>query len=374
MARRRKRAADYSGQIRELYLAASELEPGPAKVAVLEEAVRLADAHNDVDLGMRTRQELIQAATFGGRPDVSMVAFAWCLAQLDKDPDRFDSFDLLWKYKWVLDSAPGYPQISRRQITDMLADMERRYRAEGTGLHPVHQMARDVYWNMGDLAAAKTAHAKVLRSVRNWLSDCPACEQHAQVKLYLDTGRPKVAFRKAEPLVSGRMSCAAVPHVTYSVLLMPMLSAGEAEKAAEYHREGVRLIGTNPKFLRSAAQHVLFLVLTDNLTAAAKLLERHLPNAAACTCPGWRFEFDRAAAFLFDRFAELDKPPRVRFPPDFPLPEGVDRTDPAALRDHFLAGARELAKAFDARNGNDWYTRQLDELPRLKKCVTPYKL
>ena len=142
--------------------------------------------------------------------------------------------------------------------------------------------------------------------------------------------------------------------------VLVLRSPDQAERLAEIGR------------LASAVAHEIRNPLVV-IAAQAKLLERHLPNAAACTCPGWRFEFDRAAAFLFDRFAELDKPPRVRFPPDFPLPEGVDRTDPA-LRDHFLAGARELAKAFDARNGNDWYTRQLDELPRLKKCVTPYKL
>src|SRR5262249_38846664 len=196
-------------------------------------------------------------------------------------------YQLLWRYKWILDSAPDYPQIGRQQIADMLADMERRYRAFGSGMHPVHQTARELYRLMGDLPAATAAHANVLLCVRDTLSNCTACEEHAQVKFYLDTGRPATALRKAEPIVAGRVSCAEVPHTTYCYLLLPLVFAGQPDLAAQYHRLGTRLIGTNPKFLPQAARHLVFLTLTDNLTAAAKYLELHLPNGLATTCPAW---------------------------------------------------------------------------------------
>ena len=374
MADKWGKAVGYAQQVEELLASARGLGNGPAKVAIAEEAVRIADAHNDEGLGFEARQELIQAATFGGAPEVAMVAFAWCLARFDKDPRGIDAFGLLWKYKWVLDSAPDYPTVGRGQIADMLADMERRFLAAGSGMHPVHQTAREVYRVMGDLEAARAAHARVVKEQRDRLSNCPACEQHAQVKFYLDLGRPDRALKKAEPIVGGRMGCAEVPHATYSYLLLPVLFAGDPATAAEYHRRGTRLIGTNPKFLTQAARHVLFLAVTDNLTAAAKYLERHLANYAATTCPAWRLEFGRAAAFLFDRLAEQPKPPRVRLPSNLELPAGTDGTDPAALRDHFAAEARELAAAFDARDGNDWYARQLAATAALKERITPYKV
>ncbi|MBY0456190.1 MAG: hypothetical protein K2V38_02515, partial [Gemmataceae bacterium] len=137
MARDEMAEGEYFTQVEALVGAASALDPGAAKIAVLEEAVRVADTHNDIDLGFAVREELIHAATFGGRPDVSMVAFAWCLARYDKEPDRFDPSGLLWKYKWVLDAVAEYPQFSREQIESMLADMERRYKEAGSGMHPV---------------------------------------------------------------------------------------------------------------------------------------------------------------------------------------------------------------------------------------------
>lgn len=369
---RKSKAADHLQQIEELVRSTWELDHGPAKVGVLEEAVRLADAHADVMQGFRLREMLIEAATFGGSPEVAMVAFAWCLAAYDRDPERdFNVFGLLWKYKWVLDAVSEYPTIGRDQIRDMLADMERRYRAAGAGLHPVYQMTREVYRYMGDIPAAKAAHALVKKSPRDALSNCAACEEHAQVKYYLDIGKTALAVKKAEPLVAGRLSCAQVPHITYSYLLLPVLFAGDPATAAEYHRRGVRLLGTNPKHVASAARHLSFLAVTDNLPAAARYLEKHLGNALATTCPAWRFEFAAAAAFALDRLAGRPRPPRVRVPAGAALPAGLD---PAALRDHFRGEARELAAAFDARNGNDSFARRLADLNALHQRVTPYPM
>lgn len=372
---RKPKVVSHTQKIEELLRTTWDLEPGPAKVAVFEEAVRLADAQNDVPLAFELREELIEAATFGGSPEVAIVAYAWCLAAFDRDPDNdFNLYGLLWKYKWVLDAAADYPTVGRAQIRDMLADMERRYTAAGFGMHPVHQTAREVYRVMGDFAAAKAAHALVKRSPRDALSNCPACEEHAQVKYYLDQGKPAQAIKKAEPLVAGRVSCAEVPHVTYSYLLLPVLFAGDAATAAEYHRRGVRLIGTNPKHVACAARHLTFLAVTDNLVPAARYLEKHVGNALATTCPAWRFDFAGAAAFVLDRLLARPRPLRVRVPAGADLPAGLDPTDLTALRDHFRADARELAAAFDARNGNDHFTRRLADLDALHQRVTPAPL
>src|SRR5262245_26585811 len=111
-----------------LYEQAQELPYGPAKIALLEEAVRLADAVEEVDAGFGLRMELTQAATFGGRHDVSIVAYAWCLAQADRNPDRYLDHQLLWQYKWVVDHAYEFPDISLGKIYELLEDLRRRFR------------------------------------------------------------------------------------------------------------------------------------------------------------------------------------------------------------------------------------------------------
>jgi hypothetical protein len=157
--------AELTDAIQELMDQAGQLEEGPAKVALLEEACRLADVHGDLDVGFYVRKELVKASMMAGQPDVMLVAFSWCLAQLDRDPERFDQQDLLWEYKWILAEAPLFPQVNRRQIEDMLADMQRRYEQVGSSLHAVHLLRRDIAQDMGDRKAARAAEA-VLKKTR----------------------------------------------------------------------------------------------------------------------------------------------------------------------------------------------------------------
>ena len=94
MARKQKHTPTYADEIVELMFAADEVEAGPLRVELFERAVRIADTHNDLDLAFQMRMDLIEAATFGGMPEVSLVAFAWCLAKSDENPDRFDEQDV----------------------------------------------------------------------------------------------------------------------------------------------------------------------------------------------------------------------------------------------------------------------------------------
>src|SRR5439155_17014048 len=113
-ARSRKRGKgsivnDYQDAIDKLTEEAELTGHGPAKIGLLEEAVRLADTHGDTEAGFNIRLTLMEASSFAGRPDLLLVAFSWCLAQHDRDPDLFGDEDLLWKYKWVVNHLPDFP-------------------------------------------------------------------------------------------------------------------------------------------------------------------------------------------------------------------------------------------------------------------------
>jgi hypothetical protein len=121
--------SDYRNAIRQLENESNALGHGPAQVSLLEEAVCLADTHGDADESFRLRTELATAAMLGGRPDVLLVAFSWCVAQYDRDPNRFkgeEEFSLLWRYKWAVENLVAFPQVSRTEIDNLLNDMERR--------------------------------------------------------------------------------------------------------------------------------------------------------------------------------------------------------------------------------------------------------
>ncbi len=366
--------SDHLDQIEDLLEQAAVLEMGPAKVALIEEAVRLADLHGDATAGFNARLELIQAATFAGQPDLTLVAFSWCVSQCDRDPEQFPERELLWKYKWVIDELPLFPQISREQIEKMLDDMAVRYQRAGSTLHAVGTMRRTVGQVMGDRAMAEAGHKQMEQTRRDWLSNCPACVTDGAIDYHLFQGQYREALAAARPILKGGQCCAEVPHRTYATLLEPLLRTGRLEEAMDYHVKGYRMIARNPKFISQFARHIVFLTLTENLPRAVKLLEKHLPDALKTTGVAWQFDFYLAGLLLAERVQEQGRQQvRLRLPES--LPQGkLGRVATVELAGWFRAQCQDLAARFDARNGNRWFSQRIEELQDLKKLATPHPL
>jgi hypothetical protein len=362
---------DWWPDLRALLVKVLRMGRGPAQVAVAEEAVRLADAHNDPAAGFLARKRLIEASTHGGRPDVLLVAFSWCLARCDADPTQFKEGDLLWNFKWVLEEAPLFPQVGRQQLEGLFEDMRVRYERAGSTLHAVHETRCNAAMMLGDRAAAAAAYELFRRARRDQLSNCAACVADFEVEYLFFHGEDERAVQAAEELFAGRLRCNSVPHRTYAHVLGPLLRLGRPRDALAHHRTGYPLVAENPRFVRYVAMHLIFLTLIDDLARAMPLLERHLP-AALAGAPLWQFEFFRAARILLGRLRDTGRAEvALRLPADFPPNRPDGRYDAAELCRWFDDRLRDLAAQFDARNGNDHFGRRVAELDALRERITP---
>src|SRR5262249_3982476 len=125
-------------------------------------------------------------------------------------------------------------------------------------------------------------------------------------------------------------------------------------------------------FIRQAAEHLTFLVLTDNLPRALTLFEKHLPWALDTTNPDRRFVFLTAAHLLFRRLEEMGtKEVTLRLPRDFARFSESGRYAKSDLSAWCDAETQELAAQFDARNGNDYCSQRRAENLRLLERTTP---
>lgn len=353
---------------------ADGLEYGPTRTSLCEEAVRLADTRNDLEAGFRARLKLTEAACFGGQPDLELVSFSWVLAQLDNHPDRFGwhTWDVLWQYKWVVSEAPSFPHIGRDRILELVDDMGRRFRAWGSTMHAVHHKRRGVFEEMGDRRRALAAHTQMEKRPRDTLSDCEACCLSWSVHFLSFLGDYEAAAAAAKPIIAKRMSCASVPQNTYAAALFPLFKAGNLKTAMQYHRAGYRMVANRTGHLSDVADHVEFLVLTDNTARAAQIAERHLGMVAGYPTPSLRREWYRVLRLLFARLAEKGKKEvRFRLPADHPL-KVADLLPPGTLFDWYDREARALAAAFDRRNGNAFYTAAIDGQVDLLREITPF--
>jgi len=355
-------------QARRLRRQAERLPDGLAKVSLLEEAIQFADQVNDLDLGYALRFELMSAA-FDDRPDTMLVAFAWCLAQYDRHPDRFDRDDVLWKYTFVLTQAAGFPEIERCRLEQLLADMERRHRAAGLGLHQVHYWRRNLLMDLRDLTTARVAHTVFRRSRPNWWSHPHDHIAHYNLMYYSFQGQWRDAWRAGQSILATQPASEQLPY-TLAEILFPLVRLRKIDEARQYQKRGYRLIARASHYVTSQAHHLRFAVLTGDLALAKRLVERHLAGALRYVLLDERFAFLQAArlwtACLRRRGTDRLK---VRLPPGAPAPDAQGRCDVDQLG-HWLADqAQDIAWRFDARNGNDWYQQQCDGLPALLRLA-----
>ncbi len=351
-------------QVDRLQREANALPRGPTQVALLEEAVQHADLLQDVDLGWNVRHDLMTAAVFAGRPDIVLVAFAWCLAQYDRALGRFDQHRLLWKYKWVLDDVRHFPEIDRARLEQLFADLERRYRAAGASLHAVCKLRRDLAVASGERTAAEAADAELRRQRRDSYSDCAACVASDDITYSALLERWDEAVQAAQPLVAGRLTCGEEPHRALSRVLEPLLHLGRVDEARELQKRGYRLIGHVNHFVVETALHLRCAVLLGDLAEAKRLVERHLAGTLDSVMLDERFAWLIAARLWTDRLLGLGTDTiKVRLPAALPAADAEGQSDVKQLGAWLTEQAQAIARRFDARNGNDYYQRQIDQLP-----------
>ena len=366
---------DLEKQIEDLLAEAGGLEHGPVQLAIIERAVDLADSHGDLDLSFEARSSLVESASFSGRPDVALVAFSWLSAKFDEHPGRFNSYQFLWQYKWILGFAPDFPTIGRDQLDELYDDMKRRYKAEGSTLHAYWTIRRDNAPSLGSDAEGKKAHAKLMKTGEDHLSNCAACVQDGTVGYFAGIGDDAGALKAAKPIFKGKLTCAEVPEHTYANVVLPLIRLGKHEQALEYFRIGYKLIDRNPDFVVQKSMYLVALTLTGNLSRAVKLLDRHLPEAIESVNPMWRFEFFLAVRLLLQTLAQNGKKTvPVRLPKSMNLDTGDAKPTVAALIVWIDARLKELATAFDARNGNKSFAKRVRKFDELLAYAKPCPL
>ncbi|MFI6901992.1 hypothetical protein ACIBKY_12065 [Nonomuraea sp. NPDC050394] len=338
---------------------ASDLPYGEARTLLLEQALRHAESGGDREQILAVRMELTEAYQFGSEPAKSFATFSRCVADFDADPELFDDWQthtLLWQYKWIVDSMRDFPQVPLGRAHDALAEMERRYREAGTGLHAVHAQRCMVAGHVGDRAAAEEHFHHWTITPRDEMSDCEGCDPDGKIMHLAALGRDEEAVALAAPVVAGHLTCENQPQSILSCLLLPYVRTGRHAEAAQAHLKAYRLIEALPHYTSNLDLHLEFLARTGNEHRGLEILRRELPRLEERASPHTLMSFLGAAGLLLRRLEELGHG-------DLAVAVGAAETSVAALRAEVTGRARELAAAFDTRNG----TRE--QSSRIEACL-----
>lgn len=358
--------------VRTLIRRASSLGDGDEKVMTLEDAVRIADTGHDVQLQYEAREELIEAAFWGGETEKALVAYSWCLAQFDNYPEKFSEWLLLWRYKWIVNIIVDFPQITTEQIYEMLAEMERRYLKAGYGLRVVYYYRYRIEKFFGNKDAALKHFRRAQELSRDALSDCAACEIDERVTFQAYCGENELAVSLAEPIFSGLHKCRSVPHRTLAGILLPLVRLGRWAEARDYHARGYSMISHNVIHLANVSDHLLFLALDGDFEKATQLLEWHFRWTTKSKNLHDLYTFYRAAWLLLDIMSDAgERTIKLRMPDSFPLYQYSQNHhyQTSQLMEWVEGRAREIGRRFDERSGTDHFARELAETPALKELM-----
>ncbi|WP_226000311.1 hypothetical protein [Paenibacillus sp. BJ-4] len=339
--------------IHDLMEQAEDLPGGAAKLAILEEAARLADTSGLQELAYEIRGEILECAIFNGYPLKALVAFSWQLGRFDQNPEEYDADTLLWNYKWILGKVCSFSNIPRTQIEDLAEDMRKRYAEYGYNERPYYYYKFRIAMDMGELDEARRYLDTFRQIESDSMSDCEACEQSQMVRFYYLTGEDEQALAVAKPILSGRMRCAEVPHVTLSQVLLPLYRQGEVEQAKDQHRKGYRLVRDDRDFLKTIAEHIEYLTIANPVEGIG-VVERHLHMALDYESGLEQMYFYAAMVGLLQKLDASKKLRLVRIPTAFEW--GKEERTLEEMIAYFRPLAESAAAAFDRRNGNTFYS------------------
>jgi len=359
---------DHAANIRALLEEAGRLPRSSAQLAILEEAVRLADLHQDVALGIEAREPLMYVARNLLRGDILATAFVWCLAQYDREPQRFAGRNLLTEHRWVIDQLANIPDIARTTLDDMLTDFGRRLEAAGFSRRHVSFTQRAIAPDLGDRALAIAANRECRNHPPDGLSPGPLWELAEEVESELFVGQEDQALRLARPFLEDRSPDRNKSDQVCGYLLLPLLKRGQVAQAARLQTRCLRSYHPERCYYWWFGELIKFSALSNDINRSVRLYAECQRAIQPFTDPLTRLHFALDAIVLFDRLVAAGKQELPLRLPDFlPVSHHNGHYPVADLRDWLGHEASELAQRFDTRNGNSHFREQIQERAELQR-------
>lgn len=331
----------------------AQVEGGAPRLSAIRRAYREADAACDLTWQFAFRFDYLKESIFSGDRYCAMIVFPDMLSLYDNHLELQENprtaFNTLVAFKWIVEAAPEFPQISKADIDSYFRLFKKRLVQQGYSLS-IYYMKHQLFYMHCDKSVAAADFYRFLDAPLDILSDGLALYHDQQAMYYLTIGEEEKALRAAKPIFDGRMRSNALPQSTYHDFLRFYLERGNYEEALRYAQLTEHRVNKDPYYLDIIGSLMTLYSQVDR-EHAIELFSQNYPVYHVSKNPMLRMRFEMGAYALFVRCVQ--SPPAARFvlPQSsqlFPLSE---RQDHGGMSAHFESSAAAWAKKFDARNG-----------------------
>ncbi len=342
---------------------------GEERMQLYRMAYEEADKMNDYDNQMNYRMDFIcESILYFDRMEIYIV-FPQLLqlhdSYLKKHGNNPYTFDVMWKYKWILGTAEDFYQISLKQMDQLLEDFRRRCLEYGYSLRTYYRYVY-AFFQYIDWGKAEEAYHKFLQYDRDNLSDCKACELSLEVGYLLATGQEEQAIKRATVLMSRQLQCSEVPEGTCGHFLRfynLKLCAGEAvdlettNRYCDLLRNGITKKGICKVYLGDV---LLFYSLT-NSAKALDWFKKYWEIFETSKDPMCKFYFSLGTLKFLEHLKD-QKTYKVKLSSEFPLYQESGEYQVQKLYQYYNSYAVDFARKLDQRNQSSYYMDIYDKV------------
>ena len=348
---------NYNLEIQKILLKVENLANPEDKINLLKQAINIADTNNDLDWGFDLRLDLISKEIDTSHCIDSFPAFAWLLSTYDNNPDLFDEDDFLWEYKWMSTASRRNAGISRQQVEDIMDDLRERMKRNGYTDRAFYNIK--MYWHLfaGELDEAHKNLKLRDDTPRDRMSHCVACELDSRVEFDLIDGNFDKAIALAHDLITKKQTCGRLPLSTFCNFAYYMGKADDS-RAEEYFvkaEEELAEVENDTSFLGDVAQLMQY-ITTRNKKKALEYFEKYAEWEVDAE-DAFSYEFSLAAASILKNGEQCT----LNMSPKLPYYRSDNTYNLKELYDHYYTKAHDLAQRFDARHGNSYFMKRLEE-------------
>jgi hypothetical protein len=348
---------DYALQIQKLLLQRDKFSSPDDRIALLKQAINLADAHNDVEWAFDLRLDLIRDEKDTSRCDESLPAFTWILDAYDRNPELFDEEDFLWEYKWMLGSVRRNSSISLEQMETITEDFKTRLLRNGYSLRPYYTTKIHTAFFLDNLDDAKKYIDLRNKEIKDEMANCRACELDDDVELEFRLGNYEKALTVGNNMLTKKIICTHMPFSCYCTCVKYFQKSGDMEKAYEYFQKAEADLAELSDTSQISEIGIMIRFLTDyDKEKAWSFFEQHAH---------WNVNSEDYLDFLFSvSVLPLLKSKETKILNVNSSLEWYreDNTyDIEEIYNYYYKKAKDLAERFDRRNGSGYFNEQFAE-------------
>lgn len=332
-----------------------QYDRGEARLTAIRKAIHEADLEQSINWQFWFRYDYLEESIFCGDRYFALIIFPELLAIYDEHTELQESeshtHSLLIAFKWIVEAAPEFPQISREEIDGYFREFKKRLRREEKSLS-IYYMKRCLFYMHVDKDIAGMCFYRFLDEPLDDISDGRALYYDQQVEYYLSVGDEEKALQALQPLAEGQYHFSHFPQVTYNEFVSYYMRTGQLDKA-RYYADQIESRVTGDPYYHHIMGTLMTLYAKTDPPRACRMFSHNYADYLESKNPWLRMFFAIGASHLFDR---LRQEPEL-FAKEIRLPAVKRGVDLQTLSAELHASASALTNQFDTRNGTDDYTQ-----------------